>query len=106
MSDGKPNDDPLQVVRRAPSYPAFLRVARLYASGLALLMIPVLVVACSGLDVWFLLPSAAGFALLVVAFVLAAKGYQQLEHDLPDEKITGVRSAATIAAFQDLVRRR
>jgi hypothetical protein len=96
----------LQAVRRAPSYPAFLRVARLYASGLLLLMVPALIVSYSGLDLWFLLPSAAGLVLTIVGFVLAAGRYRQLERDLAAESLAGVRSAATIAAFQDLVRRR
>jgi hypothetical protein len=55
VSDGVPASEPLQSVRRASSYPAFLSVARLYAAGLILLMAPVGVVSCSGQGAWFFL---------------------------------------------------
>jgi hypothetical protein len=105
VSDGVPASEPLQSVRRASSYPAFLSVARLYAAGLILLMAPVGVVSCSGQGAWFFL-SAVGLVMAVLAGALAARGFRKLEQDLVGEKVTEIRSAATIAAFQDLIRKR
>lgn len=102
------------LVRQAPSYPAFLRAARLYIGGFLLIAVPV-VLYVFDLGAWFLLASAAGIALVVIGAVLARDGYRRIERELSNQPIPAearaafagdVRSVSTLAAFQDLVRRR
>ncbi|WP_203905107.1 hypothetical protein [Virgisporangium aliadipatigenens] len=92
-------------MRKAPGYPGFLRAARLYAGGFAIL--PCALVPLNlGSDLGFALLVGIAAALVAAGVVLLRRALRLLDHDLAGESREGIGSAATIAAFQDLIRAR
>lgn len=106
MDEKKAQPDPVGWVRTAPAYPAFLRAGRVYAAGYALMLTPAVLVMVLALGSAVLLVSLLGLLVAIAGGFMARSGFQRLEQELAPERHTEVRSAATIAAFQDLLRRR
>ncbi|BEL04577.1 hypothetical protein Q0Z83_027680 [Actinoplanes sichuanensis] len=96
--------DYLVAIRQADSYPRALRAARLYLGGLFWMVGSALVVALTGLSIWFFLVSAAAIPFIVAGVLGARKTWTSLARELPAMPENELKSASTIATFQDLLR--
>jgi hypothetical protein len=95
----------LDEIRRADAYPLALRAARLYLGGIVWAMASALIVNFANLSVWFFLVSAIAIPFIWAGVLTARKAFSRLGQDVTHLPQREIRSAATIAAFQDLLTR-
>jgi hypothetical protein len=93
-------------IRQADAYPQALRAARLYFGGLFWMIGSALVIALAGLSIHAFWVSAGAIPFIVVGVLGARKAASSLKRELPGMPDTEIRSASTIATFQDLLRKR
>ena len=93
----------LDEIRRADSYPRALRAARLYLGGIAWAMAWALIVSFANLSVWFLLASTIAIPFVWAGILTAREAFSRLEQEVTQMPQREIRSAATVAAFQDLL---
>ena len=59
-----------------------------------------------GLNTWFFLLAAASIPSIIVGAVMARDVFRRLEQEFSGSRVEEIRSAAVIATFGDLIRRR
>ncbi|GIH05846.1 hypothetical protein Rhe02_39130 [Rhizocola hellebori] len=106
MASGEQGSIGLDAIRQSEAYPAVLWAGRLYVGGLVAMLVGAFVVYTLELSFSFFLLPAAAVPFVIVGAFMAKHGFRRLAREFPKVKIEELRSGGTIAAFQDMFKRR